>query len=138
MCCGIISTFINVGIECKVLVFCVNPTKTGGGGQRARSCILCYIFRKRFARLTWNFLTFPKYYIGSIWQKKIHIATCHVVTAFLCHDVIKKFPPFWFFSFGFWSRIYQRSIVESLKSNCSRLKNWRWGVQRPPPPPTVI
>ena len=31
----------------------LNPTQTGGGGgQRARGCILCCIFRKPFARLT--------------------------------------------------------------------------------------
>ena len=56
----------------------INPTQTGGGGGG-----------------TCPRLTFPKYYIGSIWQKKFfHIATCHDVTAFLCHDVIKKIPPF--------------------------------------------
>ena len=76
-----------------VLDLRLNPTQTGGG-QRARGCILCFVFRKLFARLALNVLTFPKYYIGSISQKKIHITTCHEVTAFLCHDVIKKIPPF--------------------------------------------
>ena len=85
--------------------------RLGGGGQRACGCILCCIFRKPLARLTWNFLTFPKYYIGSIWPKNFS-SYCHLSWR---HSIF----------FGFWSRIYQRSIVESLKSSGSRLKNWR-------------
>ena len=103
-------------------------------GQRSRGCILCCIFRKPLARFAWNFLTSPECYIGSIWRNFFFILRPVMTSQY--HSVMASFSIFRyfdFFLFDFWLRIYQRSIVESLKSNgWLQIKEFTMRGQRPP------
>ena len=99
------------------MILSLNPTQTGGGGgQRARGCILCCIFRKPLARLAWNFLIFRKYYIGSILRNFFFFILPPVKTS-QHHSVMTSLKKFRHFDF-----VFKILIKDISKKYCGKFK----------------